>query len=367
MPTQWRIRHDEIQAGRVFRTVRDAEIGFLLPAGGGADRHGFINHDPWPEHASIVVLGDSLVTGIGVGLDGTCTEIVGHMLEEPVVNLGIPGAGLERQYPIYRRFGRPLRPRLVVASLYLAADFDNDMKFRAWLEDGGRADYNQFRTAYGARTVGRPEYAGPLTLLLNLELGRLAEKSRLYLRVVDLSRRLAGDSSEDLHHFPDGTTTALDSVKIAFASAAANPNDPRIDALMSAVARLQALVAETQAELVVMLIPSKEELFGVSPEVASRNIVARTRQRLAEAKVPVIDLYPAIRAAAAQQSPYFQDDIHLNAYGNRIVADELIAWLHGGPAVRGQLAHSHWTPAAPAGTTDTALTTSKRVGRQAGS
>jgi lysophospholipase L1-like esterase len=298
-----------------------------------------VNHEPWPDHASIVVLGDSLVTGVGVGLDGTFTELIAHMLPDDVVNLGLAGAGLERQYPIYRRFGRPLRPRIVVAGLYLAADFDNDMKFRAWLKEGRGTDYNQFRTAYGARVAGRPEYASPMTLLLNLELGRLLEKSRLYLRAADFAGRLTSDSGGDLYHFADGTTTFLDRVKIEFASAAASPDDPRIDALMRALERLKILAAETRSDLVVMLIPSKEELFGVSPEVASRNIVARTRQRLVEAHVPLIDLYPAIRAAAAQQAPYFEDDIHLNAYGNRVAAEEFIAWLssrEGRP--RGQVA-----------------------------
>jgi hypothetical protein len=86
-------------------------------------------------------------------------------------------------------------------------------------------------------------------------------------------------------------------------------------------------VAHHDAVLLVMLIPSKEELFGVNASARALNIVSRTRQRLEEAKFLVLDLYPAIRQGGARHSPYFTRDIHLNEYGNRIVADQFVAWF----------------------------------------
>ena len=96
------------------------------------DAYGFPNRQPWPERADIVFLGDSLITGEGVGIDGQFTTLVQRMLPQPrVVNLGMPGAGPERQYRIYRAFGADLRPRWVVTCWYLSSDLSNDMPFHA--------------------------------------------------------------------------------------------------------------------------------------------------------------------------------------------------------------------------------------------
>lgn len=70
---------------------------------------------------------------------------------ETALNLGNPGAGAERQYRIYSRFGAPLRPRLVVVSLYLASDLENDKHFHAWLVDPQGMDYDRFRLSYRRR------------------------------------------------------------------------------------------------------------------------------------------------------------------------------------------------------------------------
>jgi hypothetical protein len=324
MPRQWQIRYGEIQGSRVFTVVRDAELGFLNPVSESSDEHGFANRRPWPERAAIVVLGDSLFGGAGVGLEGTCTELVNQMLGRPaVVNLGIAGAGLERQALIYRRYRDRLKPQLVVAGLFLASDFDNDLQFRGWQREGHGADYNEFRTAYWRKVTGRPEYVDPVTLFTSLRWGALAQKSRLYLRIEDL---LTPRRGIDRHQFPDGTEVVLDGEKISFAAAPAQPDDVRVEALMEAVTRLRSEVKGDEAELLIMLIPSKEELFGVSAEARAHNVVAQARRRIIEAGVPLLDLYPVMQQAGALQAPYFAEDIHLNAYGNRVVAEALVAW-----------------------------------------
>jgi hypothetical protein len=85
-----------------------------------------------------------------------------------------------------------------------------------------------------------------------------------------------------------------------------------------------------------MLIPSREELFAVPAEVTSKNLVAHTRERLREAGFAVLDLYPAIRKGADVAAPFFRHDIHLTAHGNRIVADEFVAWFKARAAAAGR-------------------------------
>ena len=329
MPTQWQIRHGEIQGSKEFTVVRDPEIGFLNPVVEGSDEHGFSNQRPWPERASIMMLGDSLVGAAGVGLPASFTELVNQMLgERSVVNLGLAGAGLERQAVVYRRFRERLKPKIVVAALFLASDFDNDLQFRGWQQEGHGADYNEFRTAYWRKVTGRPDYVGPLTALTTMQWGVLLEKSRLYLRASDLVRQATGDADADRHPFPDGTWAVLDGEKTRFAAAPARRDDERIELLMAAIARLQAETRGDGADLMVMLIPSKEELFGVSAAAAAENVVAQTRRRILDAGVPLLDLYPLLQEAGSLQSPFFPEDIHMNAYGHRVAAEALVAWLN---------------------------------------
>jgi hypothetical protein len=285
------------------------------------DSKGFPNRDPWPTQANIVFLGDSLIVGEGVGLAGSFPELIARMLpNQTLVNLGVPAAGAKRQYPIYQRFGAGLRPRLVVACLYLAADFDNDLHFQSWLREGKNTDYNNYRLKF--RETHETRWA--------LDLDRLFERSWL----LGMARELvvgwvAGEHrTPDRHHFPDGTEVLLYRPTIEFAAEAVAAHDARIDSMVNDLEKLRELVVHHDAEFLVMLIPSKEELFGVNASTRALNIVSRTRQRLEEAKFPVLDLYPAIQQGRARQSPYFTRDIHLNEYGNRIVAEQFVAWFH---------------------------------------
>jgi hypothetical protein len=137
-----------------------------------------------------------------------------------------------------------------------------------------------------------------------------------------------GNRALDRHRFPDGTEVLLYRPTIEFAAEAVAAHDARIDSMVNDLEKLRDLVAHHDAVLLVMLIPSKEELFGVNASARDLNIVSRTRQRLEERKFLVLDLYPAIQQGGARQSPYFIRDIHLNEYGNGIVAEQFVAWFH---------------------------------------
>ena len=40
------------------------------------DHAGFTNPEPWPDHVDVAVLGDSLVVGPGVGIEGQFTTLL---------------------------------------------------------------------------------------------------------------------------------------------------------------------------------------------------------------------------------------------------------------------------------------------------
>jgi hypothetical protein len=126
----------------------------------------------------------------------------------------------------------------------------------------------------------------------------------------------------------NGDEIVFDTKALKFATQAIAAHDERIDALFTSLEQLRALVLSHHAELAVMLIPSKEEIYGSGVAPHGTSTVAGVRQRLQETNMPVVDLYPVFRARGAVQSPYFNRDIHLNAYGHRIVAEQFVAWFH---------------------------------------
>ena len=78
---------------------------------------------------------------------------------------------------------------------------------------------------------------------------------------------------------------------------------------------------------VVLLIPSKEELYGAQAFPDVLRSWQDTKAELAARGLPTVDLYPALRQHAQSRSPFFHVDSHLNGYGNQIVAEELAKWI----------------------------------------
>jgi hypothetical protein len=330
MPPQWQIRYFVTHMDYDFTVVPDTEIGFLITPNQHkpirtldytstveTDSRGFPNREPWPRRATIVFLGDSLLTGGGVPLAESFTERIGQMMpDQALVNLGLAGAGPEREGVVYRRFGVELQPRLVVACLYLAADFDNDLQFTSWLREGHGTDYDAFRVNVAA-SQGK-WYTFPLEQYL--------EQSWFYGMGKEAAHRWVQDSN-DRYRPADGTEILLFRRTLEFALSPAERNDPRIEALLASVEKLRNEVSRQGGRLLVMLIPSKEELFGVPATAEPFSVTARTRQRLQEASLPLLDLYPTLKQAAAVQAPYFRHDIHLTTYGNEVVARAFVDWF----------------------------------------
>jgi hypothetical protein len=218
--------------------VPDPDVGFLPPPNVHkmvhtsdyahlyqTDSRGFSNTDPWPVNSTVVFLGDSLVFGYGVGLSGSFAHLVGQMLPASEQNLALAGAGPERQYAVFQKFGAALHPRLVVAGLFLASDFDNDLHFSAWIRQGRPPDYNHFRLEL-ARSQTDTRTAG---------LEHTLEKSWIYAdgRGELLSWLEGPQYLSDRHRFADGSEILLSRGTMQFAMTPASPTDPRVDAAAS--------------------------------------------------------------------------------------------------------------------------------------
>lgn len=325
-PPAWQLRQQAKDMGQPV--IADAELGFLLPGEvstrvATADftfvrttgAHGFPNAGPWPDRADIVFLGDSLLLGEGVGVEnGLVARIDAMLADETAINLANPGAGAERQYRIYRRFGAPLAPRLVVATLYLAADLENDRHFHAWLARPEGMDYDDYRLSYRRRTEP------PSRLKKRLD------QHPLYGWAQSLVEPWLWGRFRIPHRIEVGATEYyLDRRAIEFARRPARDLAGEIEALFQSLRALRALVeAGGQARLGVMLLPSKEELYAA--ELRDDGVLSAVRERLSAEGISYLDLYPELRERGLEAATYFPRDIHLSRFGNQVAAEAFVEW-----------------------------------------
>ncbi len=302
------------------RIAPDPEIGFVRARGyrelvstldytylRETDKHGFPNRGEWPSRADMVILGDSLVMGEGTGLQDGFVELFARETSAAVVNLGVAGAGPERQRLIYTKYGESLRPRLVMSFLFLAADITNDEHFRAWKAQAPDADYNTYRLSYTARQDRRP----------SIHPGRLLARSRL----LDVLSSLVASDSGEKARAGDGQEVYLDRRATAFLAHRPSETDERVRQFVDAVSGIQETVTRGGAQFLVVLIPSKEEVLGKTTALPEA-----IKPRLSGRGISFIDLQDPLVQASRTHSPYFKRDIHLNEFGNKVVARFLADW-----------------------------------------
>lgn len=312
--------------------IPDAEIGFRLPPGldqdvetydfefrRQTDSRGFPNHGDWPEQAEIVFLGDSLVAGEGVGIDGAFVTLIDNALSsKSAINLGMPGAGLERQYRIFKKFGADLKPELVVACFYVASDLANDTHFLEWLKQPEDKTYNEFRLRYSREKEGRPR---------NKLVRRLQSHVYYELALSIIEPRLPGER-RIIHRrtMPDNTGMLFSRKMVQAARQNFSGSEPEFENFQETLDRFERVVDSVGAKLVFVMLPSKEELFAVEAEGGRGNAALIITRELEGRGIPYLDTYPVLRESGEQRAVFFSRDAHLNRVGNEIVATAFVEW-----------------------------------------
>jgi acetyltransferase AlgX (SGNH hydrolase-like protein) len=307
-----------------YNPIADRDIGFLDPPNvrhwvytedyqylAESDNHGFPNRMPLPQTAEIEILGDSLVSGAGVGIDGEFSTLIGGSLPNvQVVNFGLGGEAPNRQLRVVRKFGASLRPKLVVSCIYLVADLDGQLQFDAWLKEGAKSDYNQFRLKFGDNLHPKSFWT------------RVQRKSYLAGKFTEVALRWWG--IPDRINFSTGPEVLLDIDNLRLLASGLDRQDLRLLSLIDSLKEMATLAQHGAAKFLVVLIPSKEEIYGARfmPEVLKPEQILE--QRLVQEGFSVLSVYDVIRERAKNKSAFFPHDIHLNAFGNEIVADALV-------------------------------------------
>jgi lysophospholipase L1-like esterase len=291
------------------------------------DHAGFPNLEPWPASLDVAVLGNSLITGAGVGHEGQFTTLLQHKLgDRTVLNFGVHGGGTGHELRAYRKYAAPLRPKVVIATLWLTWEIDNTLKFDDWLDDDPRPDFTEYRLSYNEEHAIDAKAASARADTVRGSFREFVNRSRVLRALLQGIKSLRGirEPVEQVV-LADGDVlylSARDQQRLM--RGWHRPGTPDIRrTFFEPLEQLQSEVESNGGRFFVVLFPSKEELFaaGALPEILEP--VREARTELAARRIPTIDLYPVLQKAGTARPVFFRTDMHLNARGHRIVADVL--------------------------------------------
>lgn len=308
-------------SGRDFRAVHHT------------DGYGFRNAWPWPDKAEIVVLGDSVTFGQGVEDTQAWPAILAQFFPASrVINLGLIGAGPQQYLRVYETFGQKLRPKIVLVGYFTGNDFWDAETFDLWLRSGAGGNYMVWRD-FGRPASTSLSLQQPIRNLVSSLLWRgrlLARKSHLYNLVLyirgDLKRWVP--SKIKIFQAADGTRLELQPGDLASKTKEARPGHHVFRLVLDAFQRIHSLAQENGATVLVVLQPSKEEVYlpllGEPPPDAA----APLRAALVERGIPYLDLLEDFRRRAAKgEVLFFETDGHPNARGYALIAELVISHL----------------------------------------
>ena len=328
-----RLSWQEQKLSHAARTRPDSAIGFLYVPGGHdqvrqgdvrfsytTDRDGFRNAESSPDQAQIVAVGDSWTFGFGVDDSVAWPRLLADSLRPMRVrNLGLIGSGPEQYTRILERFGLPLHPAVILYGVFPGNDLDDQEAFES--VDAGRPARATSPSGGPTARRGGPRRSG--SGAISPSRSRRGWKSR--------HERFAG-----VHHpLPDGSPLQLAPARLQPKAERSHRGDPAFDGALAAVARARALATQAGARLVVLVFPTKEEVYlplrgETAPALTSRWVPA-----LRELGVECLDLTEIFRAHAGGGPLYFEVDGHVNAVGNRVIAQAVQRYLRARQAELG--------------------------------
>jgi lysophospholipase L1-like esterase len=306
--------------------VRTSEFNIPYPT----DAHGFNNADPWPTRADIVTVGDSLTFGYGVAPDEAWPALVARdQRDAKVINLGLIGAGPQQYLRVYETFGVPLEPKILLIGFFVSNDFRDAERFDAWLRSGVGGNYLVWRDFR--------EHTGSVQNVLG--------NSYLYhwaRYVLEFYRNWRADEPKDLR-LTEGRHLKLRPRLMAKNTAYVEPGNPIFDLTLDALERINAIATSHGTDVLVVLLPGKEETYLPLVDGTPADPGAPLRAALAAAGIEYLDLLPAFRAhAEAGAKLFFEYDGHPNSEGYRLIAQEVLDHLEGNAEEYGLAPARRW-------------------------
>jgi lysophospholipase L1-like esterase len=281
------------------------------------------HHDPDTtiERADWLFLGDSYTQGAQVDFEDLYTSrLYQHFPDTIILNTGVSGLGIAQEDALYRNWGHTFQPDGVFLQICSFNDFMNVAPRHA-----GVTDYLTAFSALARFLLQRLQYRNPAELPL-------------------------GRWTEPFH--PEPTANARYNI---FFKASSTQKMRDLELFRDYLGRLARRVRQDGVRLVVLLIPTKEQ---VSPRFYQETTSAfdirddeldmtRPNRLLAELTtelgVEFIDLLPAFQAS--EEPVFFDYDEHLNTHGHGVLAQALADHLaRKAPSLLGAAPHGDRYP-----------------------
>lgn len=239
-----------------------------------SNRHGFRlqrEFDEPDDRQRVLVIGDSFVFGLGVEHEERFTNVVEQLRPAwRVDNLGLPGWGADLMLKAFQSIGPAAKPDVVVVCLYTD-------------------DFVRVRPFYTGVGFPIPRY--------KLDGDRLTPISYPKRRLVDA-----------LH-----LTQAISKVRWTYTSIEWNLNEAILDAIHDQA-------QELDSQLLLVFLPGH---FDTDNDQKRRFWLC---DYAADRGLPYADLTDSVHAHPIEDL-FIKDNFHLNATGNRLVAEELASFL----------------------------------------
>lgn len=273
------------------------------------------NLSPWPEHADVVVVGDSFSYSQTVELDETWTVLVDRALTDlRVVTLATIGSGPQQYLRVFETYGIPLSPRLVLVGLFMGNDMFDAEVFDRWENDASGDDYRKYRM-HGE--------AGPAYALLR----RISEKSYLAallrdsLRSRHVDEKLKGKTVE----LESGERLQLVPRYVEIEAARAVKGDPGFDAAVRSINDIQVLATANDIACLVILFPTKEEVYSDYLEQDLSRLGNAVKDELDALGIDYLDLGPILSERVREgRALYHEVDGHPNELGYDVIGEAIV-------------------------------------------
>lgn len=334
-------------------TVQDNILGITVaPGSAGFDEWGFRNA-AIPSSADVVAIGDSHTFGNTATMEDAWPSVLGRMSGLGVYNLGMGGYGPNQYYHLLTTKALKLHPKWVLCGLYFGDDFENAFTITYGLPHWANLRSGQWG-AVDADIWGTSE----IPSLSKRARNWLSRESLIYRLVVH--GPLLGAVKEEARfrrvaRNEDPVTTSLvvpdRNIREAFrpapiAARLDQDSRPVLEGMRITFHLVQAMnetCRQSQCELVVVVIPTKETVFAdylegrpaiylsqAVDKVITNERVARTKlfQFLDHAHIPYVDTLPALKQAIGNELyARTTQDMHPGRNGYRVIGETVAAYL----------------------------------------
>lgn len=241
-----------------------------------------------------------------------------------VVNLSQPVTGTTSHLRILRDFGVPLletNPEPLVIWQFFGNDFNDDYGLAVF-----RDEIEPLETEQSQDTEVR-QWSALVAVAQTLFTGQFVgvpDSQALFLKPY----RATYGENNILQFGGEYERNALDMSR--------EINQIGYDYSVTAFEEAQAIVEDMNGTLLIVIIPTREEVYGdiTAPIMGEDELAKLTSARTAmldlceELSLTCFDAYSALVEVANEgEALYFSDDMHLNPYGNQVLAEALVNWI----------------------------------------